>query len=205
MFTRAGQPGHCVVALYVGEGSEREQCHLFSSWLAFSHFLCYPQARWGLSGADSWVVGFVYVLDAVGLYNEPSCEAGSFFRRLNRHRFFQSFCGFIPPRWSPGLHSLSRSLLAPPSLFTHKCGTDHPTSCLLAHPSCPSLPLLPVWMNVSSLTPWLSDFHSLIFLQFWLFFALKFVVVLLLVVPGSKVYLPMPPSWPEVLIFKCTI
>ena len=30
-------------------------------------------------------------------------------------------------------------------------------------PGCPSLPLLPVWMNVSSLTPWLSDFHTVRF------------------------------------------
>ena len=30
-------------------------------------------------------------------------------------------------------------------------------------PTCPSPPLLPVWMNVSSLTPWLSDFHTVRF------------------------------------------
>ena len=30
-------------------------------------------------------------------------------------------------------------------------------------PGCPSLPLLPVWMNVSSLSPWLSDFHTVQF------------------------------------------
>ena len=30
-------------------------------------------------------------------------------------------------------------------------------------PSCASPPLLPVWMNVSSLTPWLSDFHTVRF------------------------------------------
>ena len=29
-------------------------------------------------------------------------------------------------------------------------------------PSCLSSPLLPVWMNVSSLSPWLSEFYSLI-------------------------------------------
>ena len=40
---------------------------------------------------------------------------------------------------------------------------------------------------------------SSIFWQFWLFFVFKFVVFLLLVVQGGKVYLPMPPSWPEVL------
>ena len=64
-------------------------------------------------------------------------------------------------------------------------------------PSCPSPPLLLVWMNVSSLTPWLLDFpYSSIFCQFWLLFVFKFVVALLLVVRGGKVYLPMPPSWP---------
>ena len=31
------------------------------------------------------------------------------------------------------------------------------------HPGCPSLPLLPVWMNVSSLTPWLLDFCTVQF------------------------------------------
>ena len=30
-------------------------------------------------------------------------------------------------------------------------------------PSCVSPPLLPVWMNASSLTPWLSDFHTVQF------------------------------------------
>ena len=30
-------------------------------------------------------------------------------------------------------------------------------------PSCLSPPLLPVWMNVSSLSPWLSDFHTVRF------------------------------------------
>ena len=32
-------------------------------------------------------------------------------------------------------------------------------------------------------------------------FVFKFVVVLLLVVQGSTVCLPMPPSWPEVVYF----
>ena len=31
--------------------------------------------------------------------------------------------------------------------------------CLAAHPLHPAC-LLPAWMNVSSLTPWLSDFHT---------------------------------------------
>ena len=39
--------------------------------------------------------------------------------------------------------------------------------------------------------------YSSIFWQLWLSFVFKFVVVLL-VVRGGTVYLPMPPSWPEV-------
>ena len=35
-----------------------------------------------------------------------------------------------------------------------------PPCCESSPPSYLSLPLLPVWMNVSSLTPWLSDFHT---------------------------------------------
>ena len=34
-----------------------------------------------------------------------------------------------------------------------------------------------------------------------MFFVFKFVVVLLLIVQGGKVYLPTPPSCPEVKIF----
>ena len=40
--------------------------------------------------------------------------------------------------------------------------------------------------------------YSSIFCQFWGFFVFKFVVVLLLVVQGGNVYLPTPPSRPEV-------
>ena len=38
-----------------------------------------------------------------------------------------------------------------------------PPCCSSSLPSCPSLPLPPVWMNVSSLTLWLSDFHRVWF------------------------------------------
>ena len=56
-----------------------------------------------------------------------------------------------------------------------------------------------LFFNVPSLTPWLLDFHRVQFSGSSgrvLFF--KFVVILLLVVRGGKVYLPMPPFWPEV-------
>ena len=43
-----GHPHRCIVVLHCGEGSEREQCHLLGSLLAFSHFPCYTQAYWAL-------------------------------------------------------------------------------------------------------------------------------------------------------------
>ena len=72
---------------------------------------------------------------------------------------------------------------------------------LPALPSCPSPPLLLVWMSVSSLSPCLSDFHIVWFsINSGCFFVFNFFVVLLLVVWGGTACLPMPPSWPEVLL-----
>ena len=58
---------------------------------------------------------------------------------------------------------------------------SHSLACLVCHlamcpcvpPSCLSLPLIPVCMNVSSLPPWLSVPYSSIFCQFWLVFVFK--------------------------------
>ena len=61
-----GNPGHCIVALSVGEGSEREQHCLLGCHLAFSHFSRYPQSDCALSGANSWVGGLLYVLGPCG-------------------------------------------------------------------------------------------------------------------------------------------
>ena len=70
---------------------------------------------------------------------------------------------------------LSCSPVVPPGLSAHERGTAGSVSRLLAgstsrcldtsplFPSCPSPPLLPVWMNVSSLSPWLLDFHTVRF------------------------------------------
>ena len=111
---------------------------------------------------------------------------------------------------NPGLHVLAWgwNCLLPscPSQFlsTCECGIARFTSCLITYPlypNCPSLPLLPIWMNVSSLTPWLMDFHTVQFsgssgffvvIVFWL------VAILLMVVQGGEAYLSTPPSWLEV-------
>ena len=63
-----GQPTCYIVALYVGEGSEREQCRLLSSWLlaGFQSLPLLPTNKLGPSGADSRVGGFVYILGPCG-------------------------------------------------------------------------------------------------------------------------------------------
>ena len=61
-----GNPHHCAVTPYVGEGSEREQWHLLCSLPIFNHFPQLPSSKLGLSGADSQVGEFVYVLRPCG-------------------------------------------------------------------------------------------------------------------------------------------
>ena len=131
------------------------------------------------------------------------------------------------------MHGLSRSPVVPPGLSACKCGTTQSTShrlvwsascclsCLVLQlppchksspPGCPSLPLRPVWMNVSSLTPWLSDFHIVKFsgssgyflflnllLSFWLWEEAKCIYLRLHL--GQKSW----DSWPLVpfLLFEC--
>ena len=89
-----------------------------------------------------------------------------------------------PPCWSPGLHGLICSPTVLPGLSVRKCGAARSASCHTAcpvrstirhlsgsghlavsseSPGCPSLPLLSVWVNVSSLSPWLPDFHTVRF------------------------------------------
>ena len=102
----------------------------------------------------------------MGLANEISCEAGSFSCcHLNPHRCFQSeaFRLYFPTvkPW------VVQSVLLPRCSSQFICAqmwyrpARQPRPCYESSPpGCPSLPLLWVWINVSSLTPWLSDFHS---------------------------------------------
>ena len=88
----------------------------------------------------------------MGLSNELSCEAGS----------------------------LSCCCLNPTGVFSHRFEALFPCAgalgCAVCHPVCQPLPchksslsgctsphLLPVWMNVSALSPWLSDSHTVRF------------------------------------------
>ena len=106
----------------------------------------------------------------------PCCSSGSIYTRMWGRRVCQP-----PPcrvcKLQPGLlHSTIRHLAG---------SSSHHLALSPLCPGCPSPPLLPVWMNVSSLFPWLSDFHTVRFCQFWLIFVLK----LLLCKEAQYVYL----------------
>ena len=55
--------------------------------------------------------------------------------------------------------ALPAPLHSPPSHWVHQ----PPPCCESFLPRCPFPPLLLMWMNVSSLSPWLSDFHTVRF------------------------------------------
>ena len=81
--------------------------------------------------------------------------------------------------------------MGPPGPPATASPTQSSIRCLAVcplHPCCPPPPLLLVWMNVSSLTLWLSVYSS-IFCHFGLFFVFKFVA--LFIVQGGKMYLPV--------------
>ena len=112
----------------------------------------------------------------MGLSNELSCEGGNFSCYLNPHRCFQSeVLGVYFPALEPWV-AWSVSLPSCSYLFIRMQMWDcplhqplpipvlwWPPCCESSPPGCPSPPLLPLWMNVSSLTPWLSDFHTVRF------------------------------------------
>ena len=162
-----GNPHGWVVVPYVGEGSEREKCGLLSSLLAFNHFFRCPQANWALLVLIAGWVGLCTFQDPMGSSNGLSYETRNSSCCCNLHRFLQ-----VLRLYFPGLCNVSHSPVVPPSLSLHECATTRSASHYLAYLSashhlatcplcisCPFLPLLLVWINVSSLTPWLSDFH----------------------------------------------
>ena len=112
----------------------------------------------------------------MGLSKELSCEAGSFSCCcLNPTGVFnQWFEALFPHLGTVGcmvchpVHQLLSGRLAaafptplhnPPPCWLHQPPRCHESSL----PRCPSLPLLLVCMNVSPLSPWLSDFHTVRF------------------------------------------
>ena len=141
----------------------------------------------------------------MGLSNELSFEAGRFSHHRNPHRFFQSevlrlYFPALEPyiAWSVLLPSYSSWLIS------IKCGTACCGPLLPRQES--SLPWLPICAIPTSVNEY-SFFNSLVVrlphssIFWWLVFAFKSVVVLLLVVQGSTMYLPTPHLGQEVVEF----
>ena len=145
----------------------------------------------------------------MGPSNELLCETGSFSCCQNPHRF--SSQRFLKLSF-PCAGTLGCVVCLIPRLFL--LVYLHASVGLPPRLPCPPATALPRVLSArlpvfspstsvnecfffNSLVVGLS--YSSIFWQFWLFFVFKFVVLLLVVV-GGKVYLPMPPSWPEVNI-----
>ena len=147
-------------ALSVGEGPEREQCQFLGSCPAFSHF---PAIHKQTGPSDFRVGGLGYVLWPCGPLQQilgvsPTTATPTGF-------YSQTFWGFSSQCWNPGLCCLPRSPVVPSGLSTDECGTTRSASYRLTQPGLSpccmcSLSLLQVWMNMSFLTPWLSDFHT---------------------------------------------
>ena len=113
----------------------------------------------------------------MGLSSKLSCEAGSFSHCCKPHRFFQLeilrlyFPALEPwvarsallPSCSSCIIHVSMGLPTLPATASPSPGLQPPPCREPSPPGCLSPPLLPVWMSVSSLTPWLSDFHTVRF------------------------------------------
>ena len=130
------------------------------------------------SGGDSCVDGFVYILGPCGSLQQTLLCWWEFLLPLQPPQIFTATGFEALFFWcqTPGLCGLYCSPLVPTGISAPECGTARTASCRLTtwstscchatcplHPGCPCLPLLPVWMNVSSLSSWLLNFHTIWF------------------------------------------
>ena len=145
--------------------------------------------------------------DPEGLSNELFCEAGSFSHHCNPHGFFQSeVLWLFSCTGTLGCAvCLDPQLFLPVYLHTNVGPPTPPATTSLGPPvttlqSVLSTPPtgLDECFSFNSLVVGLP--YSLIFWQFWLFFVLKFIVVLVFIVQGGTVYLPTPLSWLEIML-----
>ena len=140
------------------------------AWLlsSFQSLPPLPTSQLGPSGGDSLEGGFVYILGPCGSLQWILLWDWEFLPPLLPPQIFTAR-GFEAFFSCAGTHGVSRFPVVPPSLSARKCGTAWSASCCLAlRPFCPgspSLSFLSVWLNVSSLISWLSDFHTVQF--FW--------------------------------------
>ena len=164
--------------LYVGEGSDGAHCYGACSTLCWfsvtpstTHkqigpFWCCFLSGWVCVGSRTLWVSPMNSLVRQGVSpaaaSTPTGIFNQWFEALFPHTGTLGcmVCHLVhqllPHRPAAALPALLHNM---PLLWVHQ-----PPPCLESSlPSCPSLPLLPVWMNVSSLSPWLSDFHTVQF------------------------------------------
>ena len=136
-----------------------------------------PTIKLGPSVAASRVGGFMYVLGPCGSLQQTLLWGWEFlplppppprvFSISGLRLYFPALELWVA--WSKA-GSTSRCLasqlqLYPPhSTIRHLTGSaSHSIVASPLHPGCPSPPLLLVWRNVSSLSPWLLDFYTVQF------------------------------------------
>ena len=169
MFTRAGQTTSLCGDAVRGKGVWEGTAPLAGLSAGFQSLSLTPTSKLGPSGADSQVGGFLYVLGPCGSLQGTLLWGWAFSPAASTPTgfFSQRLWGSISLHWNPGSRDLSHSPVVTPGLPAHKCGTALSTSRSLTvsplQPGCPFPPLLPVWINISSWTPWLSDFHTVQF------------------------------------------
>ena len=131
-----------------------------------------PTSKLGPSGADSLVGGFVYVLGPCGSLQQTAVRLGVSPSATTS----MSFTARVFEALFPHAGTLGSVVCIDPQFFlpvyVHaNVGPPAPPTAALPSPPATDLlgvlstpaaspPLLPVWMNVSALTPWLSDFHT---------------------------------------------
>ena len=172
------------------------------AWLSpcFQSLPPLPTSILGPSCSDSWVGGFVYVLEPHGSLQWTLLWVWEFLPPLQPPQIFivRGFEAFFFCTETLGcVVCLTPQLFL--SVYLHTNGGPPATTLLC---------ILSAWLPISAPPTSVNEcfFNSLvvglpyssIFWQFWLVFVFKFVVVLLLVVQGGKIYLPMPPSSLEV-------
>ena len=160
----------------------------------------------GPSGADSQVGGLVHILGPCGSLQQTLLWGWEFLPLSPRPPQIFTATGF--ETLFPRTGTLGCAVSFPSCSFwvLHmNVGTSPLLHQLLPCPPwsssplpCPRspLPLLPVWTKVSSLTPWLSDFHIV-----WFSGSSGRFLFLNLCCPfgcARKQSVSMPPSWPEV-------
>ena len=162
-----------------------------------------PTSKLSPSGADSQKGGFLYILGPCGSLQWTLLWGWEFLLLLQPHRFLQSE---VLRLYFPMLElCVVGSILLPicSSWCIHTQMWDFSVLQLLPcwESSPPGLPIsapptsLGECFFFNSLV--VGYPYSSIYWQFWVFFALN-LLLFFCWLWGDKVYLPMPPSWPEV-------